>query len=188
MIGLQSNSVSTNTQLQRWLNKLPNRRNQHRFGIRGCNPQTKFLQKKTVVTTMSSPKVAIVFYSMYGHIAKCTCSSKPDVCSLVHVLQWLRLRRQVLRKLVAKPTFTSTSLSFLLSMTSTDTFRRVEETLSSEILAKMYAPAKPSYPNITPDVLATYDAFILGVPTRYGNMSAQWKVCPLILDMLYARS
>ena len=41
----------------------------------------------------------------------------------------------------------------------------------------MYAPAKPKYPIITPDILTTYDAFILGIPTRYGNMPAQWKVC-----------
>jgi len=40
----------------------------------------------------------------------------------------------------------------------------------------MYAPAKPDYPIITPDIITTYDAFILGIPTRYGNMPAQWKV------------
>ena len=40
----------------------------------------------------------------------------------------------------------------------------------------MYAPAKPNYPIITPEILTTYDAFLLGVPTRYGNMPAQWKV------------
>lgn len=52
---------------------------------------------------------------------------------------------------------------------------RVEETLPQEVLTKMYAPAKPNYPLITPDILTTYDAFLLGVPTRYGNMPAQWK-------------
>ena len=50
------------------------------------------------------------------------------------------------------------------------------ETLSQEILTKMYAPEKPNYPIITPDILTKYDAFILGIPTRYGNMPAQWKV------------
>lgn len=40
----------------------------------------------------------------------------------------------------------------------------------------MYAPAKPDYPVITPQDLTKYDAYILGVPTRYGNMPAQWKV------------
>jgi hypothetical protein len=43
----------------------------------------------------------------------------------------------------------------------------------------MYAPAKPAYPIITPDELAKYDAFIMGVPTRFGNFPAQWKVCIL---------
>ncbi|KAJ6571300.1 flavoprotein-like protein [Mycena capillaripes] len=39
----------------------------------------------------------------------------------------------------------------------------------------MYAPPKPSYPIITPEELAKYDAFFMGIPTRYGNFPAQWK-------------
>ena len=39
----------------------------------------------------------------------------------------------------------------------------------------MHAPPKKDYPVIDPEKLATYDAFLLGIPTRYGNMSAQWK-------------
>ena len=39
----------------------------------------------------------------------------------------------------------------------------------------MYAPAKPNVPIITPEILATYDAFLIGIPTRYGNFPAQWK-------------
>ncbi len=54
---------------------------------------------------------------------------------------------------------------------------RVPETLSSEILTKMHAPAKPDYPIITPAKLTEFDAFIFGIPTRYGNFPAQWKVC-----------
>jgi NAD(P)H dehydrogenase (quinone) len=52
---------------------------------------------------------------------------------------------------------------------------RVPETLSEEVLQKMYAPPKPDYPIITPEILATYDAFLFGVPTRFGNAPAQWK-------------
>lgn len=54
---------------------------------------------------------------------------------------------------------------------------RIAETLPAEVLTKMYAPAKPSYPIITPAELANFDAFVFGVPTRYGNFPAQWKVC-----------
>jgi len=61
----------------------------------------------------------------------------------------------------------------------------VEETLPADILGKMGAPPKKEYPTITPDVLATYDAILFGVPTRYGNMSAQWKAC-LIFDLRHA--
>jgi NAD(P)H dehydrogenase (quinone) len=39
----------------------------------------------------------------------------------------------------------------------------------------MHAPPKSEYPTITPDILKGYDAFILGIPTRYGNFPAQWK-------------
>jgi NAD(P)H dehydrogenase (quinone) len=54
---------------------------------------------------------------------------------------------------------------------------RIAETLPDEVLTKMHAPPKPSYPIITPNELVNFDAFIFGVPTRYGNFPAQWKVC-----------
>ena len=52
---------------------------------------------------------------------------------------------------------------------------RIAETLSEEILAKMHAPAKPAYPVLAPADLANFDAFLFGVPTRYGNFPGQWK-------------
>jgi NAD(P)H dehydrogenase (quinone) len=41
----------------------------------------------------------------------------------------------------------------------------------------MHAPGQSGsdVPIVTPDVLTKYDAFLFGVPTRYGNYSAQWK-------------
>ena len=40
----------------------------------------------------------------------------------------------------------------------------------------MHAPPKsPDIPIITPEILASYDAFLFGIPTRYGNFPAQWK-------------
>jgi NAD(P)H dehydrogenase (quinone) len=55
---------------------------------------------------------------------------------------------------------------------------QVEETLPEEVLTKMHAPPKPTdVPVLTsPDVLEGYDAFLLGIPTRYGNFPGQWKV------------
>lgn len=55
------------------------------------------------------------------------------------------------------------------------TIYQVEETLSPEVLAKMHAPPKPDYPTATPETLTEYDAFLFGIPTRYGNFPAQWK-------------
>ncbi|KAJ7075325.1 1,4-benzoquinone reductase [Mycena belliarum] len=57
----------------------------------------------------------------------------------------------------------------------TATMYQVAETLSQEVLTKMHAPAKPDLPIITPEILTSYDAFIMGVPTRFGNFPGQWK-------------
>ncbi|TDL17515.1 P25 protein [Rickenella mellea] len=57
----------------------------------------------------------------------------------------------------------------------TATIFQIPETLPQDVLTKMSAPPKPNYPIITPDDLAEYDAFIFGIPTRYGNFPAQWK-------------
>lgn len=40
----------------------------------------------------------------------------------------------------------------------------------------MHAPAKPAYKVLAPADLVNYDAFLFGIPTRYGNLPAQWKV------------
>lgn len=40
----------------------------------------------------------------------------------------------------------------------------------------MHAPPKPNYPILSPNDLGNFDGFILGIPTRYGNFPAQWKV------------
>ena len=56
---------------------------------------------------------------------------------------------------------------------------RVEETLPEEVLAKMGAlDAYRSFASIavaTPEVLAEADGLVFGVPTRFGNMSAQMR-------------
>jgi hypothetical protein len=56
---------------------------------------------------------------------------------------------------------------------------RIPESLSQEVLEKMHAPAKDSsIPTLkSPDELLQYDAFMFGIPTRYGNFPGQWKVC-----------
>jgi len=88
-----------------------------------------------------APKVAIVFYSMYGHIQK----------------------------------LAEAEAEGLKKAGITADIYQVAETLPQEVLTKMYAPAKSEYPVINADKLATYDAFLIGIPTRYGNFPAQWK-------------
>lgn len=53
---------------------------------------------------------------------------------------------------------------------------RIAETLPQEVLTKMHAPPKASdVPVIDAATLEKYDAFLFGIPTRYGNFPAQWK-------------
>ena len=52
---------------------------------------------------------------------------------------------------------------------------QIDETLPSEVLEKMHAPPKPDVPIATVDALKEHDAFLFGIPTRYGNFPAQWK-------------
>jgi len=56
------------------------------------------------------------------------------------------------------------------------TIFQIPETLPQEVLAKMHAPDKPNYSLIDADKLTEFDAFLFGIPTRYGNFPAQWKV------------
>ncbi|KAG6918350.1 hypothetical protein DXG01_014999 [Tephrocybe rancida] len=91
--------------------------------------------------TMAPPKVAIIIYTMYGHIGKLAEAVKAG----------------------------------LESKGGNATIFQVPETLSTEVLTKMHAPAKPGYPIITLDEFVKFDAFLFGMPTRYGMMPAQWK-------------
>ncbi|EAU82170.1 NADH-quinone oxidoreductase [Coprinopsis cinerea okayama7 len=90
---------------------------------------------------MSAPKVAIIIYSMYGHVAKLAEAEKAGI----------------------------------EKAGGTADIYQVPETLSQEILNKMHAPPKPDYPLITVENIVNYDAFLFGIPTRYGNFPAQWK-------------
>jgi len=88
-----------------------------------------------------APKVAIIFYSMYGHIAKLAEAEKEG-----------------LKK----------------AGIEADVYQ-IAETLPQEVLTKMHAPPKSEYPIADAATLEKYDAFLLGIPTRYGNFPAQWK-------------
>lgn len=88
-----------------------------------------------------APKVAIVYYSMYGHVRTMAQAVKSGIES---------------------------------AGGKVDLFQ-VPETLPQEVLDKMHAPAKSADAIITPEVLAKYDAFLFGIPTRFGTFPAQWK-------------
>lgn len=52
----------------------------------------------------------------------------------------------------------------------------------------MHAPGQTdSIPFATPETMTTYDAFLFGIPTRYGNYSAQWKTFIDRLGQLWAK-
>jgi len=54
---------------------------------------------------------------------------------------------------------------------------QIPETLSPEVLTKMHSPGQSKDVPLLEDpaTLEQYDAFLLGIPTRYGNFPAQWK-------------
>ncbi|KAK3382263.1 quinone oxidoreductase [Lasiosphaeria ovina] len=90
-----------------------------------------------------APKIAIVYYSMYGHIRQLAEAEKKGI----------------------------------EKAGGTADLYQVAETLPQEVLDKMYAPPKPTdIPVIDdPSTLEAYDAFLIGIPTRYGNFPTQWK-------------
>ncbi|KAG7665825.1 uncharacterized protein J8A68_000650 [[Candida] subhashii] len=88
-----------------------------------------------------APKVAIIIYSMYHHIAQMAEEERKGVEQ---------------------------------AGGQADIFQ-VPETLSDDVLKLLHAPEKPEYPIATNETLEQYDAFLLGVPTRYGNYPAQFK-------------
>ena len=51
--------------------------------------------------------------------------------------------------------------------------KRVPETAPPEVVAAAHFKVDHDYPEAQPDDLKNYDAIIVGVPTRYGNMSSQ---------------
>ncbi|KAF1951875.1 flavo protein WrbA [Byssothecium circinans] len=90
-----------------------------------------------------APKIAIVYYSMYGHIRQLAEAEKKGI----------------------------------EEAGGSATLFQVQETLSDEVLAKMHAPPKPTDVEVltNPAQLEPFDAFLFGIPTRYGNFPAQWK-------------
>jgi hypothetical protein len=82
-------------------------------------------------------------------------------------------RRRASRRPAVLPTSSSMSLPYLRSLVQHSlTTTRVAETLSDEVLQKMYAPPKPTDIKTLedPSDLDPYDAFLFGIPTRYGTM------------------
>lgn len=90
-----------------------------------------------------APKIAIVYYSMYGHIKQLADAEKKGIEE---------------------------------AGGSADLYQ-IAETLPEDVLTKMHAPPKDSSVPVLSDpaILAKYDAFLIGIPTRYGNFPAQWR-------------
>lgn len=52
---------------------------------------------------------------------------------------------------------------------------KVPETLPASLVEKLGGIPRPGVAEATPDVLKDYDAFLFGIPTRYGNFPTQFK-------------
>lgn len=93
-------------------------------------------------TGKMSPKIAIVYYSCYGHIRTLALEIQKGVTN---------------------------------AGGKADLFQ-ITETLPENVLKAIHAPPKSEDPIATPDTLTNYDAFLFGIPTRYGTMPSQWRV------------
>ncbi|KLP18055.1 putative 1,4-Benzoquinone reductase [Fusarium fujikuroi] len=115
------------------------------YGIASAQSGTDhgFLETHESMTLHNSPKIAIVYYSTYGHIRQLAEAEKAGI----------------------------------ESVGGTADIFQIPETLSADVLAKMHAPPKPTdIPILSdPSVLESYDGFLFGIPTRFGNFPAQWK-------------
>ncbi|CCE65675.1 hypothetical protein TPHA_0M01010 [Tetrapisispora phaffii CBS 4417] len=87
------------------------------------------------------PKVAIIIYTLYGHVAATAEAEKKGIEA---------------------------------AGGQADIFQ-VPETLTPEIVKALGGAEKPNYPIASNDTLVEYDAFLFGIPTRFGNFPAQWK-------------
>ncbi|XP_006461627.1 hypothetical protein AGABI2DRAFT_205429 [Agaricus bisporus var. bisporus H97] len=92
------------------------------------------------------PRIAIIVYSMYNHIAELAEAEKKGI----------------------------------EDAGGQATIFQVKETLEEKVLEKMHVPMgdgrmSNSYPVASNETLENYDAFLFGIPTRYGNMPAQIK-------------
>ncbi|KAI0915608.1 Minor allergen Alt a 7 [Taiwanofungus camphoratus] len=119
----------------------PTKRTKNTLSDDDTKPNSNSSKPVSSQPDMSSPKIAIVIYSLYGHIVKMAESVKSGVEAAGGRV----------------------------------TIYQIAETLPQEVLAKMGAPPKPAYPVLEPTDLPKFDAFIFGIPTRYGNMPAQFK-------------
>ncbi|CAG8957642.1 hypothetical protein HYFRA_00010509 [Hymenoscyphus fraxineus] len=99
-----------------------------------------------------APKVAIVFYSMYGHIAQLAEAEKAGLKKAGIDADIYQINETLPEEVLAKASHSSTMLT-----------------------GRMHAPPKKDYPIATNKTLEQYDAFLFGIPTRYGNFPAQWK-------------
>ena len=133
-------------------------------------------RSKAESSKKASPKVAIVIYTVYGHIAK----SKPYLVFMSwFVLDAIPVVAEAVKEGIVQEGGNVTIFQCVCcpqNDTPSDPCYRVPETLSPEILAMIHAPAKPDYPIFTLEEFVKYDAFLFGIPTRYGTMPAQWKV------------
>jgi NAD(P)H:quinone oxidoreductase type IV len=52
---------------------------------------------------------------------------------------------------------------------------QIPETLDESVLKIIKAPPKPDFPIMTPEKMTEFDGFVFGLPTRFGNIPAQFS-------------
>lgn len=67
------------------------------------------------------------------------------------------------------------------------TLFQVPETLPAPLLKKLGAPPRPDFAEATIETLREYDAFLFGVPTRFGTFPSQFKAFWDLTGALFAK-
>ncbi|KAH7408249.1 flavoprotein-like protein [Phaeosphaeria sp. MPI-PUGE-AT-0046c] len=118
-----------------------------------------------------APKIAIVYYSMYGHIKQMADAELKGIQEAggdATLFQYVPNSPSLSRL-----TQDDARCHHYLTLTP---LPRVAETLPQEVLTKMHAPPKADVRVLDdPAELEAFDGVLFGIPTRYGNFPAQFK-------------
>jgi len=120
---------------------------------------------------MTSPKVAIIIYTVHGHVGKrkyhnLTDSTYPD--------RHRDVVAEAIKQGVAQAGGAATIYQYVILSQSLPLYLAIKRRIDP--IPRIPGTTATTYPILSPNGLANFDAFLFGIPTRFGNFPAEWKV------------